>query len=265
MPETPPAVEQAIEVAGRRITLRGLRSPHDYAQGIALQHDTWGQAFTECVPVTILQISQKVGGIAAGAFDENETMIGFVFGLTGVQRGQLVHWSHMLAVDPGAQGLGIGRRLKWYQRDALLALHVESCYWTYDPLQARNAHLNINKLGALPIDYVRDMYGEDTKSELHSGLGTDRYVVEWKLQSDLVQQAYAGTTRQREKRGPDSECVEIPESIDDVRRHSLERAQQWRADTRRALLDLLSRSYTIDGFIRDPDSGRCFYVLNPTR
>src|SRR5690606_28979184 len=101
-----------------------------------------------------------------------------VFGLTGLEHGRLVHWSHMLAVRPEWRDLGVGTRLKAYQREAVARLGVEVIYWSFDPLMARNAHLNLNRLGARVAEYVEDMYGA-TGSTLHAGLGTDRLVVVW--------------------------------------------------------------------------------------
>jgi predicted GNAT superfamily acetyltransferase len=165
------------------VVLRAFASRSDYDQAVTLQRDTWGQDFTECVPASILQISQKVGGVAAGAFDAANRLIGFVYGISGLRDGRPAHWSHMLAVYPEYRGRRLGTRLKALQRDLLLAEGIDVAYWTYDPLIAGNAHLNINLLGALPIEYVPDMYGSNTGSDLHSGLGTDRFVVEWNLAS----------------------------------------------------------------------------------
>src|SRR5205085_3600896 len=136
---------------------------------------TWGESFAEAVPGSILKICQKVGGVAAGAFEVGgeERLLGFVFGLTGVRHGRLAHWSHMLAVLPEARDLGLGTRLKLYQRDLLLPLGVESVLWTFDPLEARNAHLNLNRLGAEVLEYVEDMYAGELGSELSKGIGTD--------------------------------------------------------------------------------------------
>src|SRR3970040_1620502 len=169
---------------GRRtdaILIRPLSSAEELAQGVAIQRLTWGDEFTEVVPATILQICQKVGGVAAGAFDRNDQMLGFVFGLTGVHHGRLVHWSHMLAVTPEARGLGLGKRLKLYQREMLLQMGVVEVRWTFDPLVAQNANLNINALGTDMERYVPEMYGNNTGSDLHSGLGTDRLVALWMI------------------------------------------------------------------------------------
>src|SRR5205085_8897976 len=134
--------------------------------------ETWGALFADTVPASILKISQRMGGIASGAFDAEGTLLGFVYGITGVENGDVVHWSDMLAVRPEAQNLGLGRRLKEHQRDAMKLIGARVIYWTYDPLVARNAHLNFNVFGVRVVDYVRDMYGVDTGSDLHRGIGT---------------------------------------------------------------------------------------------
>ena len=113
--------------------IRDLNTLRDYADCVALQDETWGTGFSERVPTAILRVSQMIGGVAAGAFDESEKMVGFVFGMTGVRDRELVHWSDMLAVREELRGQGIGERLKQYQRDKVVALGVKSMLWTYDP------------------------------------------------------------------------------------------------------------------------------------
>ena len=144
------------------IELRSLNSDADYEAAIDLQRQTWGTRFEDTVPSTILMISQKMSGVLVGAFDEDGRMLGFLYGLSGFRYGRRAHWSHMLAVAREARGRGLGRELKVFQRELLLPLGVETVYWTYDPLVARNANLNLNRLGALPVEYVVHMYGEDT-------------------------------------------------------------------------------------------------------
>jgi chorismate synthase len=259
----------------RAILIRPLATPDELSQGVAIQRDTWGETFTEVVPATILMICQKVGGIAAGAFDPGGRMLGFLFGLTGLAGGRRVHWSHMLAVRPEARGAGLGRRLKLYQRDELLKLGVEEVRWTYDPLVAQNAHLNFNDLGVEVERYVPDMYGSNTGSALHSALGTDRFIVVWHIASDRVARITGGArprldqldaapvvnVRDLPSTGPVR--VEVPEDIQQVRAASPEVARRWRATTRRAFLWYLDRGYVVQGFSRDATTRRCFYLLQP--
>jgi len=194
----PPAAATAAAVATTAgVTLRPLASHEDYHACYELQLVTWGRDFQEGVPPSVLKISQRVGGIAAGAFGAGGELLGYVYGLTGVRppgsprsaaqapapggrpRPELLHWSHMLAVAPEARDLGLGTRLKLYQRELLLPLGVEVVEWTYDPLEARNAHLNLNRLGAEAVEYVEDMYKGEMGSDLARGIGTDRFIVSW--------------------------------------------------------------------------------------
>ncbi|MGH7505811.1 MAG: GNAT family N-acetyltransferase, partial [Longimicrobiales bacterium] len=107
------------------LMIRPLKTHADFSACVALQRATWGEAYNDCVPASILKITQRVGGVAAGAFSAEGELLGFVYGLTGVEHGHLIHWSHMLAVHPEYRNHGIGRRLKEYQRDVLVRLGVE--------------------------------------------------------------------------------------------------------------------------------------------
>ena len=160
--------------------IRPFASRADYDACVRLQRETWGEDFVDVASATILMVCQRVGGVSAGAFDADGRLLGFVFGISGIRDGELVHWSDMLAVRPEARGAGLGKRLKRFQRDQLLERGIRRMLWTYDPLVARNANLNLNSLGARPVEYVVHMYG-DTRSALHAGLDTDRFIVEWRL------------------------------------------------------------------------------------
>lgn len=263
------------------ITLRPLETQSDYAQCVELQMQTWGRDFTEIVPPAMLMIGQKVGGVSAGAFDESDHLVGFVYGISGLREGRLAHWSHMLAVEEHLGGAGLGCRLKLYQRELLLESGIEIAFWTYDPLVARNAHLNLNKLGADVLRYVPDMYGESTGSELHSGLGTDRIVVRWELLRPRVERAVSNKCDDSDVRanGPivnvdEDGCphlceplgdqvirIEIPEDVQLVKSRSMELGRMWRDVTRHAFLWYLDRGYSVTSFYRDKETRRCFYVL----
>ena len=238
------------------VVLRNLESAGDHAQCLELQRETWGRDFEELVAPAILGIANKLGGVAAGAF-EGTTLVGFVLGFTGLSEGQPVHWSHMLAVEGSRRGRGLGRELKRYQRDQLLRLGVKTMYWTFDPLVVRNAALNLNRLGARPEEYVRDLYGSGEGSELHRGLGTDRFVVRWQLDADEPGRAPrevaavacntdpddgAPVARPRGIEG-DTVWVEVPCDIHAVLRADPRTAALWRASTRAALEHCLGRGY----------------------
>ena len=267
------------------IKLRPLQTHEDFEACVQLQKSTWGETFSECVPPAILMVGQKIGGVSAGAFNSKGEMVGFVFGLTGIKDDRLVNWSHMLAVREDVRGQGIGWKLKLYQRELLLGRGVEIIFWTYDPLVARNAHINLNKLGAKIQEYVPDMYGEDTGSYLHRGIGMDRFIVRWPISEKRVEQAISGKLERVddsfrsvpsvntepgdtkpnpvEKKLPEGEAVrvEIPLNIEIIQEKDLPLAGKWRANTRRAFTWYLGKRYQVEGFYREKTSNRCFYVL----
>src|SRR5262245_49524200 len=187
------------------IEIRALVKPHEFAACVELQFETWGEGFSDVVPTSILKVSQRVGGVTAGAFDEQGTLLGFVFGLTGVERGKIVHWSDMLAVRPEARNLGLGRRLKEHQRQMVRELGASVIYWTYDPLIPRNAHLNFNRLGVRVAEYVVDMYGI-TDSMLHGGVPTDRLVVAWPTHDEEIDQLLL----EAERASVSGDCQQAP-------------------------------------------------------
>src|SRR3954470_11312668 len=193
-----------------QIDIRPLRTLDELRACVSLQRETWGNEFTDVVPTSILKVSQRVGGVAAGAFDAEQKLLGFVYGLTGVENGRIVHWSDMLAVRPEARNLGLGRRLKEFQRRIVQQLGGVVIYWTYDPLVARNAHLNFNVFGVRIVEYVRDMYGSDTGSDLHRGIGTDRLVVGWPVPDDALALRRAETAAAHDSRWRDAPVLGEP-------------------------------------------------------
>ena len=271
---------------GSHYTIRPFASIDEFKECVRLQEETWGKDFSDRVAVAILKVSQRLGGIAAGAYDAEGGLAGFVFGMTGVQEGQIVHWSDMLAVRRDLQDTGLGTRLKAYQREELMARGVLRMYWTFDPLEAKNAHLNLNKLGAVAEEYVRDMYG-GTHSPLHRGIGTDRFIPTWAMDSPRVTErlvegragpdpgADQGAKRtfavQREGGlelpgepdlaiEPDRLLVPIPQSIQSVRDASLEAALRWRTATRAVLSTYLERGFGAREFYRRDGWGEYLLV-----
>lgn len=243
--------------------LRSLGTPEDFHACIELQRATWGLHFSDLVPASLLKVSQKVGGLAIGAFDSTGAMLGFLFGLSGVVAGRPAHWSHMLAVVPAARDRGLGVRLKRHQRDVLLQEGVEVVRWTFDPLEARNAHLNLDRLGAGVETYVEEMYAGEEGSDLAEGIGTDRFIVRWDLASERAAAAQSGQLPFHPERYADAPIVssdlgegalpdaprvriEIPRSIQDLKSVDLDRAVAFRASARRALQHYLAAGYRVD-------------------
>jgi predicted GNAT superfamily acetyltransferase len=256
-------------MTGDAIVIRRVETQAEYEECVRIQDETWGAGFSERVPSAILKVSQYLGGVTAAAFDgaaADARILGFVFGMTGIRDGQLVHWSDMLAVRPEARDHGIGRRLKLYQRSLVAELGVTQILWTFDPLVSRNAHLNLNALGARVTDYVPDMYGADTGSALHQGIGTDRFVVAWEVRGDVSGAAEPALShRAKGQRGGGAVrtgaevLVEIPQDIQQLIVADPAAARKWRESTRPAFLRLLSDGYRVAGFERSPAGG--FYRL----
>lgn len=251
--------------------IRPFRSQEEYRRCEDLQRQVWGPDFSELAPASLQEIAVRLGGVASGAFTGSGELVGFVFGLTGPAEGRLLHWSHMLAVLPSHRGRGVGVELKLHQRGLLRERGVEVARWSFDPLVARNAHFNLNRLGARVVEYVRDMYGE-TGSELHRGLGTDRFVVEWDLTAPLPGEEAAERGREtRAERGretpaePSMEAelarVDVPADVMAVRDRDPAEAAAWRERTREALVPRLEAGWRVAAFV--PGEERGHYLLAP--
>lgn len=256
--------------------IRPVTTIEQYQACVELQDETWGAGFSERVPLAILKVSQILGGVCAGAYDADQRLVGFVFGMTGPRDGRLVHWSDMLAVRTEVRDAGLGTRLKAYQREQLLERGVETMHWTFDPLQSRNAYLNFSKLGIVAREYERDMYG-DTDSPLHLGVGTDRFLAHWLMTSERVVARLAGELcAPRHGALPDAQrvldadevegllhpgtpdlgnrndqlFVSIPADIAEIMRRSMDVAVQWRNATRAVFTHYLNEGYEVRELLR---------------
>lgn len=252
------------------VAIRRVESEREYDECVAIQRETWGRKFRETVPATILRIAQEVGGVTAAAFDANDAMIGFVFGISGIRNGELAHWSDMLAIRSAARDRGLGKRLKFYQRELLLADGIRKMYWTFDPLVARNAYVNLQQLGARVTEYRTNYYGEHTGSVMHAGIGTDRFIVEWRL-DDLEITACDGSKWESApivmpgagegSSAMDRVRIAVPDDVIAMLDHDIATARRWREATRHAFTSYLANGYTVAGFTRATDSRPATYLL----
>jgi predicted GNAT superfamily acetyltransferase len=269
--------------------IRPLTTLEECRQVAALERTVWGYTDAEdVVPPPVLIVSIKRGGILLGAFDDGGAMRGFVYSMPAIKNGRPTQWSHMLGVMPEMRAAGLGARLKLAQRQAALDMGLDLIEWTYDPLQAANAHLNFSKLGIVVEEYEENIYGEST-SALHRGTPTDRFVAEWKLREPHVVRrivaAGAPTVRDSSlastpvinpslpgepwlRPGPvdldvEERCVlvEIPVGFTEMLDRDAALACDWRMSTRVAFQAYFGRGYRAVDFFLNRDARRGQYLL----
>lgn len=272
------------------IEIRLCQTWDECVQCEELQKQVWQMPdFRDVVPASFLVTAVKNGGILVGAFDGAQ-MVGFAFGFMGSEGAgaarKLKHTSHMLGVLPHARKKNLGAQLKWFQRSAALAQGLALMTWTYDPLQAVNANLNLARLGAIARRYIRNAYGEMTDA-LNAGIASDRFEVEWFLRDERVNARAAGNltrgayddtpaafdigwTRDGfpkiiSARAPDAETwrVEIPSDINAAKMRDLALAADWRGHTRAAFERAFANGYAATDFVKinDTHGARVFYIL----
>ena len=280
------------------VSYRDLTTLEDFAAVVDLEREIWGPGYGEVVPVPILAVTVMRGGILIGAFDsssrasgpsrsgagDGSRMIGFVYSLPGIKHGHPTQWSHMAGVLQAFRGSGVGYQLKILQRERALAMGLGLVEWTYDPMQAMNAHLNFAKLGVIAEEYEVNVYGEST-SPLHKGNPTDRLVAEWFVAEARVEERVRGaaplapvlTVEPANRARPAGEWLE-PAAIDlslDAKRISVEiptgfsqmlssapdLALEWRMATRSLFATYFGRGYRAVEFFLDRAARKGTYLL----
>jgi len=268
-----------------------LTTPEECRMVAALERLVWGYPDSEdVVPPPVLIVSIKRGGILLGAFDDAGELKGFVYSLPGIKDGRLIQWSHMLGVAPEARDAGLGVRLKLAQREQTLRMGIDIIEWTFDPLQAQNAHLNFARLGVIVEEYEENIYG-DSSSPLHKGAPTDRFVAEWRLTSPHVERRLAApptsflrdsavmsavlvnpSVESRGRLAPGAAVldslaerllVEIPTEFNDTLVRDPDLALEWRMTTRSIFRTYFGRGYRVVDFFLSRETGRGQYLLAP--
>ncbi len=166
------------------IQIRKCTALPDFHRCVEIQRAVWGESDLETEPYTTFVVANQTGGQVLGAFD-GPTMVGFTMALVGVRGSTPYLHSHMTGVVPEYRDRKIGRALKLFQREEALSRDIRLIEWTFDPLETRNAHFNLNRLGAIVRIYIPNFYGVTT-SPLHRNLPTDRLLAEWHLDSARV-------------------------------------------------------------------------------
>jgi predicted GNAT superfamily acetyltransferase len=271
------------------IEIRDLHGLDDYRAVVELEREIWGYTDAgDIITVPVFIITVKRGGILIGAFDGGR-MVGFAFSLVGLKDGRATQWSHMMGVVADHRGSGLGRTLKLAQRERAIAAGFDLMEWTFDPLQALNAHLNFSRLGVICDEYVRNLYGEST-SALHRGTPTDRFVVQWRLREPHVERRIGRrdadlTMRAQEASdapavnstvddgqwprcsGADLDLdarrvwVEIPTGFTEMQQEQPDLALEWRLQTREIFETYFARGYRAVDFELQREQHRGRYLL----
>ena len=252
------------------IAIRSCSCCDELEACVRLQTETWGYDLSDVLPRKAFILMQKIGGQVIGAFDTEidgsgpESLVGFALSLPGMKISEhgpraYLH-SHMLAVREAYQNRGLGTKLKLEQRKDALMRGIRHMEWTFDPLEIKNAYLNLRKLGTIARRYEVNFYGTST-SRLQSGLPTDRLVAEWELDSSRVEAALEG-------RPPEAHEIQaritVPASISAWRASEAERerALTVQSENRQKFQTAFSHGLAVVGFTRDAD-GNGIYELGP--
>jgi predicted GNAT superfamily acetyltransferase len=202
------AHEDSLDARASGLTIRTCSALDEMQACFALHREVWSYSDADLIPVRLFVVASKIGGQVIGAFDRDE-LAGFALALPAIRDGHSYLHSQMLAVRRQYRNMGLGRRLKLFQRKEALAGGIELMEWTFDPLEIKNAYLNIEKLGAVVRRYNVNQYG-DSSSPLQGGLPTDRLIAEWWMNSRRVQTVLTSGRR------PDFESkmhVDVPAEI----------------------------------------------------
>ena len=288
------------------ISIRPVERSVDLKKIEDIQREVWQAGDLQVIPARTLHAIAYNGGMLLGAYDAEE-VVGFIFAVIGTVQGldkrvdqvaaaRLQLYSTIMGVLPGYQGQGIGYRLKLAQREFAIRMGIRLVTWTYDPLESRNAWLNIGKLGAVCRQYLLNFHGN--VGGINAGLDTDRFYVEWWVTGNRVQsrvdrqrrplgyeQLIAGRARLINEASIEASIddsalpappagfvesdaslvlVEIPADIQTVKQADMDLARAWRAHTRDVFQHYFDNQYIVTDFTRREDAEghtRCYYVL----
>lgn len=279
-----------------KVLIRKLREISEFEKLLDIQRIIWNHDETDLTPIHQFCVSYRMGAILLGAFVDGE-LAGFVYSFPAIDGKKCWQHSHLLAVLPGFQGYGIGKRLKWAQRRAALKQGIDLITWTYDPLQAKNANLNLHALGVKSRNYFPNFYGFTPPLCLAPDIPTDRLLVEWPLGENRVLDRKTGTGGMDGKRGGGRArrsapldpgvmskalergetkggpfpmpappkmnirervvLVEVPPDVNALKPYP-EVIASWQTGLRRVMQSYFKRGYAADDFVFGE---RCFYVL----
>src|SRR5262245_36807189 len=233
------------------MTIRPITDLTELQKCVELQREAWGLADIEVIPVRMLVTQNRVGGLVLGAFEDNQ-LVGFLNAMPGVRDGTPYWYSQMLAVKNRYRNRGIGADLKLAQRDHARQRGIHLIEWSFDPLESKNAYLNIAKLGVIVRRYSVNLYAP-MASEVQKGLETDRLIADWWI--DKPRPRIEGGIRR----------VRIPADIQQLKKQSLESAQAVQARVRSEFLKNFHDDYFVAGFDRSTEWSEYLFIPGASR
>jgi len=231
--------------------IRPVNDLQELQECVRLHQDTWGLADIEVLPLRIWVTANRIGGLVLGAFD-HAVLAGLAVAMPGIREGRPYWYSQMLAVRKEHRNRGIGLSLKLAQRDHALRRGIDLIEWTFDPLESKNAHLNILKLGVIVRTYYVNLYGA-TESELQRGLESDRLVAEWWINKPRV--TVQGDVRR----------IYIPSDIQALKQQSPKSAQDLQVRVRENFLRNFAEDYFVAGFERKDEWSEYLFIPGASR
>ena len=238
------------------VVIRECVSIDDFQQCIELERAVWKDDDIGIMPIRLYMISKACNAPTIGAFESSGRLVGFVHTMIALMDKHLVYHSHLAAVVEDLRHKDIGFRMKLGQREHAIKAGVPLIIWTFDPLQSRNAHLNINKLGVIIRRYEANYYGEGLSTVFDSEVPSDRVFAEWWISSAHVASALAGN---RTRSDDAVESILIPQDINDLRERSVEEHRRWRLRVRDEFENKLANGLIVRGLERGRGTSR--YLL----
>lgn len=238
------------------IVVRKCEEIEEFNECVRLQKEIWGEADIEVEPSTLFVVAAHTGGQVLGAFD-GPKLVGYTLAVVGVRNGDAYLHSHMTGVLAGYRDRGVGRMLKLFQREEALGRGIRLIEWTFDPLETRNAHFNLNRLGAIARQYLPNLYGVTT-SPLHRGMPTDRLVAEWILDSPRV---IAAVTTGNVEPAVDAAHIELPAALELRKATESEQLVAVQSHVRKEFMEWFAKGYAAVGLKTEGTKGA--YVLAP--
>jgi predicted GNAT superfamily acetyltransferase len=239
------------------IVIRKCEGIEEFQRCVELQRIIWGEVDLEVEPATLFVVASHTGGQVLGAFD-GDRLVGMTLAVVGYKDNTVFLHSHMTGVLAEYRDRKVGRMLKLFQRDEALGRGIRLIVWTFDPLEVRNAHFNLNRLGAIARKYLPNLYGLTT-SPIHRGLPTDRLVAEWQLDSPRVVAVLSEVTREPQETPA---AIELPAELEKWKQDEPAQLAKVQERIRGEFSRWFARGYAATG-IQVAKSGAAAYLLRP--